>query len=204
MSAAEMEEVKRFFRFGFGFGRRGAGDPGPEVRAWMLLALRANPDPAIPRPKGDPLVSLKTELLNALSQNARGSREIHGFILGLVDDPEFVVRRAAAEALDRLGPIYPEAIGQIGHLIEKGRSPAALLRLLTRYRALPPEIDALVRELAAGRVPTPWTADGVMSDELARRYRLPQGRSGLESQAKALLESVTQRTRDARPNNPAG
>lgn len=193
MSSAELDEVGKFFRFGF--GRRGGGDPGPEARQWMMQVLRS--EPAI-KPAAEstnavvPLVSLKTDLVRFLGQSTNHAAEFHDVVLELVDSKDLGLRRAAAEALDRMGPIRPDAVSRIARAVREGKTPVPLLRLLTQYKRLPRELEPLVTDLAEGRLPTEWKPDQLSADAAARRYGLREvrGIGAYRETARALLVSV--------------
>lgn len=193
MSSAELDEVGKFFRFGF--GRRGGGDPGPEARQWMMQVLRA--EPALMPTVGStnapvPMFSLKTDLVRFLGQSTNHAAEFHDVVLELVDSRDPGLRRAAAEALDRMGPIRPDAVSRIARAVREGKTPVPLMRLLTQYKRLPRELEPLVTDLAEGRLPDDWKPDQLSADAAARRYGLREvrGIGAFRETAKALIVSA--------------
>ena len=193
MSSAELDEVGRFFRFGLGGFRRGPVASNPEIQAWMLLVLQAN-GPLAPTtvptngPERRRMLALKAEILRAMSQFSTPSRDLHDAALHLLVEDDVPLRRAAAEALERMGPVFPDAVPQLGAAIARGHAPLPLLRLLGRYQRVPEGLEPLLTELAAGRVPSGWKSDPLIPGDRSRRSVQMEARGGLQEAAKALLD----------------
>lgn len=193
MSSAELDEVGRFFRFGLGGSRRGPLATAPEVPAWMLMALQIDErPPATPTlvagPERKRVLLFKSELLRAMSQFPNPSRSLHDAALGLVGNDDALLRRTAAETLERMGPLFPDAVPQIGANLLRGHAPVPLLRLLGRYRRIPSELEPLVTELAAGRIPDGWKGDLLIPGDRTRRSVQMEAHGVLKDAARKLLE----------------
>ncbi len=193
MSSAELDEVARFFRFGLGGSRRGPFATGPEVLTWMLMALQGEEAPlATPANAAGSerkrMLAFKSELLRAMSQFSNPSRALHDAALGMVGHDDASLRRTAAEALERMGPLFPDAVPKIGANLAVGHAPLPLLRLLGRYQRLPSELEPLVTELAAGRVPTGRKGDSPIPGDRTRRSAQMETNGVLQDAARKLLE----------------
>ena len=185
MSSVELDEVGRFFRFGLGGFRRGPVASNAEIQSWMLMVLQTGPAPAAERRR---ILALKAEILRAMSQFATPSRDLHAAALALLVEDDAPLRRAAAEALERMGPVFPDAVPQLGAAIARGHAPLPLLRLLGRYQRVPPELEPLLIELAAGRIPSGWKSDPLIPGDRSRRSVQMEARGGLQDAAKALMD----------------
>ena len=189
MSSVELDEVGRFFRFGLGGFRRGPVASNPEIQSWMLLVLQTGAPPgAASGPERRRILSLKAEILRAMSQFSTPPRDLHDAALALLIEEDAPLRRAAAEALERMGPVFPDAVSQLGAAIARGHAPLPLLRLLGRYQRVPEGLEPLLIELAAGRIPSGWKSDPLIPGDRSRRSVQMEARGGLQEAAKALLE----------------
>jgi hypothetical protein len=139
-----------------------------------------------------PLTSLKADLVRFLGQSTNHAAEFHDVVLELIESKDPGLRRAAADALDRMGPIRPDVVPRIARAVREGKVAVPLMRLLTQYRRLPKEIEPLVTELAEGRIPIEWKPDQLPADAAARRYGLREvrGAGTYRETAKALLVSA--------------
>jgi hypothetical protein len=192
MSSAELDEVGRFFRFGLGGFRRGPVASNPEIQAWMLMVLQTSgpPAPAMVSTNGPErrrMLALKAEILRAMSQFSTPSRELHDAAVQLLGEDDAPLRRAAADALERMGPVFPDAVPNLGAAIARGHAPLPLLRLLGRYQRVPDGLEPLLTELAAGKIPAGWKSDPLIPGDRSRRSVQMEARGGLQEAAKALL-----------------